>query len=199
MRREEFSVDDEEQIIEILGECEYGVLGLIDDNEPYSIPLNFVYFEGRIYFHGALEGRKIDVISKNPIGSFVAVKPYAYIPSYFSDTVAACPATQFFASVFMNGELSIITDCNKKSDVLNALMQKLQSEGGYESIDYAKPMYKKMLEKTAVIEFNPTIKTAKIKVGQNLNEEKKRKMIEKLENRNEDLDNLTIKKMKEIR
>ena len=126
----------------------------------------------------------------------MVVKPYSTIPSYFFDTLAACPATQFFASVFMQGELYFIDDCDKKADILNGLMQKLQKDGAYEKIAYDKAMYKKMLESVAVIELKIKEMSCKIKVGQNLNSEKREKVLQKLENRNEDIDKQTIEKMK---
>lgn len=56
-------------------------------------------------------------------------------------------------------------------------------------------MYTKMLDKTAIIELNIETQSCKIKVGQNLNEERKNKFLEKLKNRNSQIDNETIKVM----
>lgn len=196
MRRKEFKVDDKNSIDEILSSCEYGTLSLIDDNKPYSVALNFVYYKNSIYFHGSNEGKKIDIIRKNNLASFLVVKPYSTIPSYFFDTLAACPATQFFASVFAQGALYFVDDCDKKADILNALMQKLQKDGGYEKIAYDKAMYKKMLDNVAVIEFKIEDLSCKIKVGQNLNSTKREKVLQKLEARDENIDKQTIEKMK---
>ena len=195
MRRDEFNVQDEKSINEILTECEYGTLSLISDNKPYCVALNFVKYENSIFFHGAKEGKKIEAIKNNNLASFLVVKPYSLIPSYFSDTLAACPATQFFASVFIEGKIDFIEDVNKKSDVLNALMEKLQSDGGYERIAYDKPMYTKMIEKTAILELKQTNISCKIKVGQNLNQAKRDNIMNKLKQRGTKLDNQTIKQM----
>jgi uncharacterized protein len=195
MRRDEFNIKDENSINEILKECEYGTLSLISENKPYCVALNYVVYDGSIFFHGAKEGRKIEAMKNNPFASFLVVKPYSFIPSYFSDTLAACPATQFFASVLFEGVVSFIEDGDKKAEVLNALMQKFQEDGSYEPIAFDKAMYTKMINKTAIIELKPKNVSCKIKVGQNLNEEKKKKMIEKLKNRNSKIDNETINKM----
>jgi len=196
MRRAEFDVKDEKNINEVLEACEYGTLSLINNNKPYCVALNFVYFEGSIFFHGSSEGKKIDTIRANNLGAFMAVKPYSTIPSYFFDTLAACPATQFFASVFIEGTLDFVLDCNKKAEVLNALMKKLQKDGGYETIAYDKAMYTKMIDKVTIIELRPENISCKIKVGQNLNDSKKDKLLQKLENRGSNLDKQTIKQMK---
>ena len=94
MRRAEFDVKDKNSIDEILQACEYGTLSLISGGKPYVVALNFVFFENSIFFHGAKEGRKIEAIKSNPNASFLVVKPYSFIPSYFSDTMAACPASR---------------------------------------------------------------------------------------------------------
>ena len=49
MRRDEFNVQDEKSINEILTECEYGTLSLISDNKPYCVALNFVKYENSIF------------------------------------------------------------------------------------------------------------------------------------------------------
>ncbi len=196
MRRKEFDVKDENSINEILQTCEYGTLSLISEGKPYVVALNFVFFENSIFFHGAKEGRKIEAINSNPNAAFLVVKPYSFIPSYFSDTMAACPATQFFASVLLEGKLKFIEDGDKKAEVLNALMKKFQKEDSFEEIAYDKAMYTKMLDKTTIIELKIEIQSCKIKVGQNLNEERKNKVMEKLKNRNLQIDEETIKQIK---
>lgn len=195
MRRAEFDVKDENSINEVLQACEYGTLSLISEGKPYVVALNFVLLENSIFFHGAKEGRKIEAIKSNPNASFLLVKPYSFIPSFFSDTMAACPATQFFASVLFEGKVAFIEDGNIKAKVLNALMKKFQSEDSFEEISYEKAMYTKMLDKTAIFELKPQNISCKIKVGQNLNEEKRNRLMEKLKSRDLGIDEETIKQM----
>lgn len=55
----------EEKCIEILKNEKRGVLSVIgDDGYPYGMPLNHWYCEedGKLYFHGAMEGHRIDAI-----------------------------------------------------------------------------------------------------------------------------------------
>ncbi|MBQ8929177.1 MAG: pyridoxamine 5'-phosphate oxidase family protein, partial [Oscillospiraceae bacterium] len=43
-----------------------GVLAVCgDDGYPYTIPLNYIYTEGKLYFHGAKTGHKIDAIRRS--------------------------------------------------------------------------------------------------------------------------------------
>lgn len=64
MRRFKQQISDEE-CIRILKEEPRGVLSMIgEDGYPYGIPLDHWYNEkdGKLYFHGAKEGHKIDAI-----------------------------------------------------------------------------------------------------------------------------------------
>ena len=55
-------IDDIEKIIEKALCCR---IGLVDDDEPYIIPVSFGYERNALYFHTALEGRKIGLIKRN--------------------------------------------------------------------------------------------------------------------------------------
>lgn len=193
MRRAEFEVKDKEVFEAVLAECEYGTLSLIDGNEPYGVPVNFVWYGGAICFHGSREGRKADTIAQNPKAAFSVVKPYSLIPSYFSDTRAACPATQFFASAHVAGNVAIVERDDEKCAILNAMMQKLQPDGGYETIDATNPIYTKMVSQTAVYKLTPTHTSMKVKAGQNLSDERKADIIKKLSDRGSELDKTTAK------
>ena len=66
MRRFKQQISDEE-CIRVLKEQPRGVLSMIgDDGYPYGMPLDHWYCEedGKLYFHGAKEGHKIDAIAK---------------------------------------------------------------------------------------------------------------------------------------
>src|SRR5690554_3320422 len=53
--------------LEVIDKSRYGVISMIDeDNEPYGIPLSIVRDENILYFHSAMDGRKVKVFKKNP-------------------------------------------------------------------------------------------------------------------------------------
>ncbi|WP_419770576.1 MAG: pyridoxamine 5'-phosphate oxidase family protein [Candidatus Marinarcus sp.] len=191
MRRSEFNVEDKEQIEKILFECEYGTLSLISEGKPYGVAVNFVWHKNKIFIHGAKEGRKVQAIAHNSKASFLVVKAYSLIPSYFSHALVACPATQFFASVHFEGTIKQMHTPEAKVIVLNKLMEKLQSEGGYETIDANSPMYTKMVENTAVFELTPSVISCKIKAGQNLSREKREEIAQQLMQRESNNDKET--------
>jgi uncharacterized protein len=70
MRKAEREITNFEDIIQLVDRCDTIRLGLLDDGAPYIVPLNFgaEVRDGRIalYFHGAKEGRKHELIAKNP-------------------------------------------------------------------------------------------------------------------------------------
>lgn len=43
-----------------------GRLGLIIDNEPYIIPVGYVYHEGKIAIHSCTQGKKMEALKSNP-------------------------------------------------------------------------------------------------------------------------------------
>ena len=56
----------EEECFAILEKAYRGFLSVIGEGGyPYTIPISFVYVNGHIYFHSALEGHKMDAIRKN--------------------------------------------------------------------------------------------------------------------------------------
>lgn len=70
MRRFKQQISNED-CIRLLKTEPRGVLSVFgEDGYPYGIPMNFVYHEGRLYFHCAAEGHKIDAIKNNNRVSF---------------------------------------------------------------------------------------------------------------------------------
>ncbi len=187
-----FDIKDKEQISEVLNNASFGTLSLSIDNKPYSTPLNFVEFEDEIYFHGAKKGKKIDIIKENAYASFCVVEDYSLLPSYFSsDKGDACPATHLFKSVIIDGKIKILEDYDEKATALEMLMQKLQKERKYISLN--NEMYKKAINATCVYKLIPANTTAKFKLGQNFNEERYQRVVSHLKQRGEKKDLETLK------
>lgn len=109
MRRtkQELTAEENERI---LSEGTYGVLGVLGDNGyPYTVPLNFVYSDGAVYFHCAREGHKIDAIKNNNKVSFTVIAKSAVVPQEF--------ATDYY-SVVIFGKAKILSD---REEIINAL------------------------------------------------------------------------------
>jgi nitroimidazol reductase NimA-like FMN-containing flavoprotein (pyridoxamine 5'-phosphate oxidase superfamily) len=197
MRRSEFEIMDHEETRSFLQEMSFGILGTIGaDGWPQLTPLNFVYAEDSLYFHGSRIGQKMKNLKADNRVSFSVAKEYAIIPSYWSDPKLACPATAFFKSVLIKGHAEPVDDPEHKASALSAFMQKLQSEGGYEPIDSQDSDYIPQLKATAVVRIRITEISAKYKFGQNVQEARFDKITEGLSVRNIGLDAETIELMK---
>lgn len=184
MRRSELESDDGALFTELADTCEVGYLSLVTaTGYPRAIALNFVAIGETIYFHGALEGEKFELIQANPRVGFTIVKPYSYIPSYWSAPRYACPATQFYKSIEIKGTCSAVDDPAEKARGLGALMDKHQPEGGFDPIDTGVPVYAKALEGVGVFRVVPNSWTGKVKFGQNEPEKLRRIFVEKLRER----------------
>lgn len=104
MRRSDKEIKDPSEIEDLLREAPIGRLGTCCDGEPYIVPLNFVYKEGKIIFHGAKLGKKIENIMKNPKVCF-EVDEGKVIPGE-----TPCRSTCRYRSVIAHGTAKIQTE-----------------------------------------------------------------------------------------
>ncbi|MBM7558728.1 pyridoxamine 5'-phosphate oxidase family protein [Marinitoga litoralis] len=117
MRREDRLLSNEEAI-KILISCSHGVLACLGDNDyPYAIPLNYVYYNNKIYFHSAKEGHKIDAIKNNNKVSFSVVEKEIVISEKYST---------YFKSAIIFGKARIVTG-KEKTEAFWALVEKYSS------------------------------------------------------------------------
>ena len=112
MRRKRQQLSEEESVA-ILKKATAGTLALLGDNDyPYAVPLSYVYQEGRIYFHSALSGHKVDAIRKCDKASFCVIE---------QDDVQPEKYTTFFRSVIAFGRIHIIEDEHEKLETARML------------------------------------------------------------------------------
>ena len=190
-----FEIKDKTLIYDVLDKAEYGTLALCVENKPYAVPVNFVRVEDDIYFHGALKNKKMKMLEQNPTVSFSVVENYALIDSDFSTTEGlACPATQFFKSVSIDGIAEIVESREHKAKVFTALMQKLQPKGGYKPFSDCE--YDAAIKSTAVVKIEVETLSCKFKFGQHLNEERFEMIVSHLLERGTEIDRETVRLMK---
>ncbi len=193
-----FEIKDDAMIDAVLSRQEYGTLALCADDKPYSVPLNFVTMDGAIYFHGGASGRKIKILKKSTYAAFSVVEAQAMIPSYFSSTEGlACPATQFFKSIMIEGEIVFVEAYEEKVKALEALMQKLQPEGRYRPLE--QKAYLKAIHATTVYKLIPKERRAKFKFGQHLDQKRFDMILSHLEERGTQIDTEIAIMMRELR
>lgn len=112
MRRIRQQLPDEE-VAQILERGTYGVLSVLGENGyPYGVPVNYVFHGGKIYFHSALNGHKVDAMKAHDKVSFTVVD---------KDTVVKDEYTTYFRSVIAFGRVRFLEDEAEKMAALTWL------------------------------------------------------------------------------
>ena len=112
MRRKRQQLSEEESV-GILQRATAGTLALLgDDDYPYAVPISYVYHEGKLFFHSALAGHKIDAIRKCDKASFCVID---------RDDIQPEKYTTFFRSVIAFGRIHIIEDEMEKLETARML------------------------------------------------------------------------------
>ena len=109
MRRHERSVDDLAVQERIIRESFYMSLGMVDGGRSYVVPLNFGYEPGKIYFHCACEGRKMDILRKSG-GELPVFALFVGRGSLLDRGKGACGLSARYASVMAEGIAKEMTD-----------------------------------------------------------------------------------------
>lgn len=138
-----------EEAVQILCECTNGVLSVIGDGGyPYGVPVSYVYNDGKIYFHCAGEGHKLDAIKNEPKVSFTVVG---------ADNVAPKEFTTMYKSVICFGKASVVETDEEKMDVLKSISNKYSAEFPVEGAAYIEQFF----AKTTVVRIEIEHMTAK--------------------------------------
>ena len=119
MRRKDKAVSDHEDILKIIRSCQVCRLALSQDNKPYLVPVCFGYDGTSIFFHTALNGKKIDIISVNNNVCFEFDTNVAVI----ADETAPCDWSCSFQSVIGFGTVHELTKKAEKIEGLTLIMR----------------------------------------------------------------------------
>ena len=140
MRRHSQELSKEE-CIEILINQPRGVLAVLGDDEyPYAVPMDYVYVDGRLYFHSAKEGHKLDSIKRHSKASFCVMNEGVKKEDSWWYT---------FKSVIAFGRIRILTDSNEKIDKLTYLGNKY-----FPTPEDTENEIVRLLDRTEVFELN---------------------------------------------
>ena len=108
-----------EDTVAIMNRCSNGVLACLGDEDyPYAVPLSYVYFNDKIYFHSAKAGHKIDAIIKNPKVSFSVIA---------EDTILSEKYTTCYRSVIAFGKARIV-EGDERLEAFEALVEKYSGD-----------------------------------------------------------------------
>lgn len=142
MRRNDREITDIEDIKKILDACKVCRVGMADEDGVYIVPMNFgyCYEDDRLvlYFHGAKEGRKIDMMKAAPKVGFEMDCEHQLV-----EGETACQYSYYYASVIGNGKAELVEDTAEKMKALGVIM-KHQTGKNFEEFE-TNPKLEKMV------------------------------------------------------
>lgn len=154
MRRTDREVAKIEDIIAIMKKCDVCRIALNNDDYPYILPLNFGMSVKNqtieLYFHGAMDGTKYDLIQKNNKASFEMDCEHGLVTEIESGN-----CTMEYESVIGQGHIEMIPD-NEKYEALCILMEH------YHQKDF--PFNKAIMSKTKVFKLVVENVTGKVRM-----------------------------------
>lgn len=132
-----------------------GVLAVLgDDDYPYTVPLDFIYSDGRIYFHGAGQGHKMDAIKKHDKVSFCVMDEGFRREGEWALNIS---------SVIVFGRIKEVTDVGVKEEKLRLLGLKYNPDP--QDVEDEVKRYidiEKNIDRVTILELTPEHMTGKL-------------------------------------
>ena len=151
MRRRDREITDKQDILEVMRKCDVCRIALHDGDYPYIVPLNFGFQVEKdmpvLYFHGALEGKKYELIEKDNRASFEMDCGHQLILDKAQGNCA-----MEFESVIGQGYIEMLNE-EEKYEALKVLMKQYRRE------DF--PFNEKVIPMTAVFRLRVESMTGK--------------------------------------
>lgn len=117
MRHPEKAITDPAAIDGILQRGLVCHLAMVDGDRPYVVPLCYGYREGVLYAHSGREGRKLDVLRRNPAVCFEISVDVALVP-----TESPCRWSMRYRSVIGTGRATLLDDPEGKRAALEIIV-----------------------------------------------------------------------------
>lgn len=112
--------NDEEKIKRFLVEKRVGTLSMCDKEDgPYAVPVNYIYWNDKIYIHGMGTGKKNTVLAANPAVCFTVFEEFGTVV----DPVPAKCDTSYL-SIVIFGTVVQVADTTEKTQALERFLQK---------------------------------------------------------------------------
>jgi len=123
MRRSDKAVTEQAAIEKILRSGKTCQLAFSDNPVPYLVTLNYGYHDGILYFHSAIEGRKIDLVRKNGQAAFTVALDLGLVKGE-----NACDWSVRFQSVVGHGKISLLESAAEKQRGLDLFMAQYSAD-----------------------------------------------------------------------
>ncbi|WAH44553.1 pyridoxamine 5'-phosphate oxidase family protein [Alicyclobacillus fastidiosus] len=119
IRKQNLAITDATAVDHLLRTSRVGYLGLVDGDEPYVVPLNFVWHSDSIYVHGAQYGRKANLMSNSPKATFTVADEVGTI----AHPVPAKTDTAYLSAMVF-GKIAVVEDFDEATSALEAMLCK---------------------------------------------------------------------------
>jgi nitroimidazol reductase NimA-like FMN-containing flavoprotein (pyridoxamine 5'-phosphate oxidase superfamily) len=127
MRRSDREIKERSVIDSILDKAQVCRLGMSVGDSPYIVPMNFGYDGDALYLHSATEGKKIDMLRRNPKVCFEIDTESQVVPSE-----QPCDWGMKYCSVIGFGSAVFVKDMEHKKRALDIIMAKYSGQQGFE-------------------------------------------------------------------
>ena len=117
MRKPEREITDPAELQYVLEKAQICRIGMVDDGEPYVVPMNFGLGENCLYLHSSQKGRKAEAMRRNPLVCFEMEVDVALV-----EAELPCKWTAHFRSIIGTGTAVFLEDRQEKLDGLAAIM-----------------------------------------------------------------------------
>lgn len=122
MRRKDRKVTNPEEIKSVFEKCKVCRIGFKEEDGVYIVPVNYGYCleedKHTIYLHGAKEGKKIDLLRKDPEVGVELDYGHELVEGEL-----ACQYSYHFVSVIAKGTAELIEDPKEKLKALGIIMK----------------------------------------------------------------------------
>ena len=123
LRRSDREVTSARDVESLLARAPVGRLAVIAQGEPYVVPMNFVYADGRVVVHGAESGRLVDAVRSDGRVCFEVDEHLGTVP----DPVL-CHYDTAYLSVVGFGRARVLEHLPERTAALRLLARKYAPE-----------------------------------------------------------------------
>ena len=121
LRRTEKALTDPAELLDVIRGQKHMTLALCQDNQPYLVTMNYIFdAEQRcFYFHCALQGKKMDYWSANPLVWGQVLEDRGY---------AAGQCSYRYRTVHFKGQVDFLADSEEKRRVLSRMIEEMEPD-----------------------------------------------------------------------
>ncbi len=149
MRRKDKQIPEQARLERILARARVCRLAMTDDGPrgavPYVVPVFFALRGGKLYVHCATEGRKLELLARNPRVCVEVDEVRAIVPAE-----KPCAFSSVFRSVIATGTAAQVLEPDAKREALDLLMAKYAGRRTGPGFEFSEAT----LEHTAVLEIS---------------------------------------------